>query len=46
MGKAGGGGRCRHQLWQDVLDEKLPALALLDDTLLPLQLMVLRSGLR
>ena len=33
-----------YQLWQDVLDENVPALVPLDDALPPLQLMWLRSG--
>jgi hypothetical protein len=37
--------RCQPELWQDELDERVPALAPLDDTLLLLlQLMWLRSG--
>ena len=47
---AGGGGwgdayaRAPELVWQDVLDEKVPALAPLDDELLPVQLILLRSG--
>jgi hypothetical protein len=37
-------GRRQPLLWQDELDEKMPALAPLDDTLPPLQFMWLRSG--
>ncbi len=38
------GGIAWRQLWHDVDDEKLPALAPLDEVLLPLQLILLRSG--
>jgi hypothetical protein len=34
----------RRQLWQDELDENVPAFAPLDEVLLPLQLIWLRSG--